>query len=137
MDYSLNKEFAGWSHAESCSQVSMSKWRLVTSGIPQGSVLGLVLFNILVGNIDGGIECTLSKFADHTRLSGAVNTLERRDAIQRDLDRLESWARANFMKRSCIWARAISSTDTGWEENGLKAALKRRTGEFWLMKDST
>ncbi|PKU41616.1 rna-directed dna polymerase from mobile element jockey-like [Limosa lapponica baueri] len=48
--------------------------------------------------MDSGIECTLSKFANDTKLCGAVNMLEGRGAIQRDIDRLERRAHANLMK---------------------------------------
>ena len=67
----------------------ISGWRLVMSDVPQQSALGLVLFNIFVRDMDSEIECILSRFADDTRMSKVVDTLEGRGAIQKDLDRLE------------------------------------------------
>ncbi|PKU37646.1 rna-directed dna polymerase from mobile element jockey-like [Limosa lapponica baueri] len=54
--------------------------------------------NVKSLDVDSGIECTLSKFANDTNLCGAVNALEGRDAIQRDIERLQKWAHVKLMK---------------------------------------
>ncbi|GAB0188327.1 mitochondrial enolase superfamily member 1 [Grus japonensis] len=68
--------------------------RVVVSGIHER----LVLFNIFVSDLNSGIECNLSKFSNDTKLYGAVDTLEGRDAVPRDLDRLERWDHTNLIK---------------------------------------
>ena len=61
----------------------------VISGIPQGSILGPVLFTIFINDLPDNIESTCKVFADDTKI---YNTPRNNDIIQRDLCKLEDWS---------------------------------------------
>ncbi|KAJ7411314.1 rna-directed dna polymerase from mobile element jockey-like [Willisornis vidua] len=90
------------------------------------------LFNVLINDIECGIECSLSKFADDTRRE-AVDLLEGRIGIQSGIDRLEERAHANLMKfnKSKCKVLYLGEGNPRYEyslgEKWLKAALWRRT----------
>ena len=70
----------------------------VLSGVSQGSVLGPLLFLILLGDIDKPIiHSFLSSFADDTRMEKGIRSLEDCIKLQDDLDLLYKWANENIM----------------------------------------
>ena len=68
----------------------------VTSGVPQGSVIGPLLFLILIGDIDKNVAHSfLSSFADDTRLLREVKGVRDASSLQSDLEAVYQWAEDN------------------------------------------
>lgn len=85
---------AGWSCEELQSVAQMSKWKPITYSVLQGSTLKMNC------DIKSWTGYTLSMFGDDTKLSGTVDTLEGRDTIQMDFDRLGERVHVNFTRFS-------------------------------------
>ena len=68
------------------------------AGSPKAPHFRASPLNVFINDLDVGLEGVLSKFADDTKLGGAVDSVKGGKALQRDLDRLESWAITNRMK---------------------------------------
>ena len=75
-----------------------SGWEDVWSSVPQGTVLGGVLFNLYVNDMDEGIESFVRKFADDTKMARIVEEQEDALALQRDIDAMVKWAQKWEMK---------------------------------------
>ena len=69
-----------------------SEWSPVRSGVPQGSILGPVLFVIFINDLDEGVRNHILKFADDTKLFSQVSTNEDAEKLQKDLSILNEWS---------------------------------------------
>ena len=101
---------------------SFSMWSHVDSGVPQGSVLGPLLFLIYVNDIDDCIINRLSKFADDAKLLGIVSDMEKVESLRRDLHNLYEWSMDWLMLFSIEKCHTIhfgsSSIHAAYEING-------------------
>ena len=85
----------------------VSNWKSVLSRVPQGSVLGPLLFLIYINDLDDNITSNVLKFADDTKVFRKVNTDGEKQHLQNDLDRLVKWSEkwqmlSNFGKCKCL-----------------------------------
>ena len=81
----------------------ISNWKSVLSGVPQGSVLGPILFLIYINDLEDDISSKVLKFADDTKV---INDTDKQ-SLQDDLDKLVKWSEKwqmlfNFGKCKCI-----------------------------------
>lgn len=89
----VNNWLKGWTQRVVINGVT-SGWLLA----PQSSILGSVFFGVFYNDLDTGVEYTLSKFADSTKLGAAIDSLEDRETLQKNLDGFELRAITNHIK---------------------------------------
>ena len=77
-----------------------SEWKNVTSGIPQGSVLGPVLFIIYVNDMEDSLQSFCKVFADDSKIYAPVNSRADQEKLQTDLLKLSRWCRLWLMEFS-------------------------------------
>ena len=70
-----------------------SQWAPVLSGVPQGTVLGPLLFSLYINDIMVGIESEIRLFADDCVCYRRIDSTEDTSKLQKDIDQLGKWAR--------------------------------------------
>ena len=100
----------------------VSIWTSVLSGVPQGSVLGSILFLVYIDDLEEGVTGKILKFADDTKLFTKTKKIGDKHKLQDDIDKLVMWSEKlqmlfNFGK--CKWLHAgPGNTDVNYEMGG-------------------
>ena len=87
-----------------CINSSQSGFASVRSGVPQGSVLGPILFLLYINDLPTGVQSTIKIFADDTKIYGDVSNHQQLQILQADLERLCAWSRTwllSFNEEKC------------------------------------
>ena len=88
-----------------------SRLSQVTSGVPQGLVLGPLLFLIYVNDMEKGINAEISKFADDTKNFSTVCTTEQQQKLQSSLDSVNTWSKIWQMSFNANKCKSCTSAE--------------------------
>ena len=75
-----------------------SQWAPVLSGIPQGSILGPILFSLFVNDLPGEVQSLISMFADDTKIYKMLTSASSGEELEESLHQLEEWAERMQMR---------------------------------------
>ena len=98
-----------------------SQWSPVTSGIPQGSVLGPVLFLLYINDLPDVVNNLVKLFADDTKLYAVVNNEDDQTSLQNDIDSLIEWSDTwllKFNRSKCKHLHLGRDTDSSYKIAG-------------------
>ena len=99
----------------------VSSWRTITSGVPQGSILGPVLFLIYVNDLPDLVNSTAKMFADDTKVYWQIQNREDAQELQDDLTKLATWSKQwllDFNATKCIVMSIRNSLKHTYTLNG-------------------
>ena len=85
----------------------VSSWKSVLSGVPQGSVLGPIIFFFYINDLEEGVTGKIAKFADNTKLFRKTKEIGDKQNLQDGIDKLVKWSEKwqmlfNFGKCKCL-----------------------------------
>ena len=115
-------------------EVSSWKSLSVLSGVPQGSVLGLILFLVYINDLEEGATGKILKFADDTKLFTKTKEIGDKQKLQDDIDKLVKWSEKwqmlfHFGKGKCLHA-GPGNTGVNYEMGGTILSKTAKEKDF-------